>query len=178
LHLNKDHADQYSASDPKQTRLHHFFKTTDDRPLKRQRGSEFTASDKELADRKLIDWIVNHSQPFSVVEQSDFVQYSAILQPEYSVSSRNTVRNKILARWQIEKNRVRAKLKADLSGSRCGLTTDMWTSAAKRGYMVVTIHYIDSEWEMKSLIIAFIRVQYPHTGDNLRCTSSMLIFGV
>ena len=37
----------------------------------------------------------------------------------------------------------------------------------KRGYMVVTIHYIDAEWNMKSAIIGFVRVMYPHTGERL-----------
>ncbi|KAH9152744.1 hypothetical protein AeRB84_004890 [Aphanomyces euteiches] len=43
---------------------------------------------------------------------------------------------------------------------RIGLTTDMWTSIAKRGYMVVTLHYIDTAWQMRSVIIAFKRVMY------------------
>ncbi|KAH9119582.1 hypothetical protein AeMF1_007797 [Aphanomyces euteiches] len=50
---------------------------------------------------------------------------------------------------------------------RIGLTTDMWTSIAKRGYMVVTLHYIDTAWQMRSVIIAFKRVMYPHTGERL-----------
>jgi hypothetical protein len=55
----------------------------------------------------------------------------------------------------------------DCVGKRVGTTTDLWTSSAKRGYMVITLHYIDDEWEMRSVIIGFKRVMYPHTGEGL-----------
>ena len=44
----------------------------------------------------------------------------------------------------------------DFAGSRYGITTDMWTSAAKRGYIVTTLHYINKNWEMKNVTVAFI----------------------
>ena len=43
----------------------------------------------------------------------------------------------------------------------------MWTPLAKRGYMVITPHYVDAHWDMKNVITAFIRVMYPHTGKRL-----------
>ena len=167
-HLIKDHGDVYSASDPKQTKLQHHFKAKAG-SMKRGRptGFDFTASDKDHADKKLVDWIVNHAQPFTVVDQDDFVEFILALRPEYPLPARNTVRAKILERWAGEKKKVRMKLAQELFGTRCGVTTDMWTSAAKRGYMVITLHYIDEEWVMKSVIIAFKRVLYPHSGDRL-----------
>ena len=33
--------------------------------------------------------------------------------------------------------------------------------------MVITAHYVDAHWDMKSVIIAFIRVMYSHTGKLL-----------
>jgi hypothetical protein len=33
--------------------------------------------------------------------------------------------------------------------------------------MVITLHYIDDEWEMRSVIIGFKRIMYPHTGERL-----------
>ena len=43
----------------------------------------------------------------------------------------------------------------------------MWTSVAKRGYMVATLHYINRELKTRSVIISFVRVMYPHTGARL-----------
>ena len=143
--------------------------------LKRKGSTQFTIADHKFSDRKLTDWIVNHAQSFSVVENSDFKDFCNSLQEEYTVPTRNTIKNRILLRWAEEKNRVSDKIVRELEGSRCGITTDMWTSTAKRGYMVTTIHYINNSWEMQHVILAFIRVLYPHTGKRL---ASHLLDGV
>ena len=72
-----------------------------------------------------------------------------------------------MKRWQEDTNLTQNKLNDDLTRRRFVLTTDMWISAAKRGYMVVTIHYINRDWEMRHCIIAFTRVLYPNTGERL-----------
>ncbi|KAG6953550.1 hypothetical protein JG687_00012325 [Phytophthora cactorum] len=43
----------------------------------------------------------------------------------------------------------------------------MWTSAANRGYTVVTLHRIDPGWHLRSVILGFKRVEYPHSGPRL-----------
>lgn len=43
----------------------------------------------------------------------------------------------------------------------------MWTSPATRGYMVVTCHWIDSNWALQNAILRFVRVEYPHTSVSL-----------
>jgi hypothetical protein len=154
-----------------QTKIKHFFSVESGGQSSRKRkagnNDNFTKSDIEYCNRKLTDWIVNHAQPFSVVEQADFREFCSSLREEYPMPTRNTIKHRILQRWQDEKNRVRSRLKAELCRRRCGITTDMWTSAAKKGYMVVTVHYINSDWDMKHVILAFIRVLYPHTGERL-----------
>jgi hypothetical protein len=54
-----------------------------------------------------------------------------------------------------------------IQNRRVGLTTDMRTSAAKRGYMVVTMHFIDDDWEMRAVVLSFVRVLYPQSADRL-----------
>ena len=169
LHLTKEHSDVYNTGS-NQSKITQFPAKSPRSLSKKKRDlhSGFTVSDKTHADNALTNWIVNHSQPFKVVEHPDFIKFCSALRDDYSVPTRNTIKNRIVDRWQKEKSRVRAKLTVHLgNGSRCGLTTDMWTSSAKRGYMVVTVHYIDGEWEMKSVIVGFVRVMYPHTGERL-----------
>uniref|UniRef100_A0A8I6YW14 Transposase n=1 Tax=Hordeum vulgare subsp. vulgare TaxID=112509 RepID=A0A8I6YW14_HORVV len=48
--------------------------------------------------------------------------------------------------------------------SRICLTSDMWTSSQNLGYMSITAHYIDAEFNYKKKIISFTDVKYPHTG--------------
>lgn len=35
----------------------------------------------------------------------------------------------------------------------------------KKGYMAVTVHFIDDEWKLKSFILRFIYVPHPHTAE-------------
>jgi hypothetical protein len=83
-----------------------------------------------------------------------------------------------------EKKRLTAQYLTSLCRSRrVGTTTDMWTSAAKRGYMVITLHVIDDERDIFNVIISFNRVFYPHTAERLaqnfvggikECSASLL----
>ncbi|KAH9667548.1 BED-type domain-containing protein [Citrus sinensis] len=46
------------------------------------------------------------------------------------------------------------------------ITTDMWTASnQKKGYMVITAHYIDSSWVLRSRIMRFIYVPAPHSAE-------------
>src|SRR5690349_21312063 len=167
-HLMKFHSDRYSVSDPKQTKLrHHGFAPITGTKRSRMTTGGFSSVDKTYADQKLTDWVVNKAQPFSVVEHTEFQEFCNVLRGEYHLPGRTTLRSRIIHRWQEQKNITRQKLLKDVAGRRCGITTDMWTSAAKKGYMVVTMHYIDGDWNMQSVIIAFVRVMYPHTGERL-----------
>ena len=166
-HLIKHHGDLYSAKDPTQSTLrHHGFKTTSNK-RKSVSSADFNTADKTLADSHLTNWIVNHSQPFVVVEHEDFIEFCSTLRDSYPLPTRNTIRNRIIKQWTEEKNRARVTIECDCGLRRYGTTSDMWTSAGKRGYMVVTMHYIDVNWRMRSVIIAFKRVLYPHSGERL-----------
>ncbi|XP_026400245.1 zinc finger BED domain-containing protein RICESLEEPER 2-like [Papaver somniferum] len=50
---------------------------------------------------------------------------------------------------------------------KIALTTDMWTSKQKKGYMVITSHFIDDSWILQSQIIRFMYVPCPHTTEVL-----------
>ena len=44
----------------------------------------------------------------------------------------------------------------------------MWTSGTGAPYMVLTAHWIDNEWNLKHVIIAFQRFSHPHTGQQIQ----------
>jgi hypothetical protein len=66
--------------------------------------------------------------------------------------SRNTLKRDILKIYDYEKQKSMAKI--DNNGSRVAITTDMWIlSNKKRGFMVVTGHYINDSWILESQIM-------------------------
>ena len=47
------------------------------------------------------------------------------------------------------------------------LTSDLWISRNKLGSLSLTIHYIDSNWNLNKRIISFKMLESPHTGYNI-----------
>ncbi|KAK3221649.1 hypothetical protein Dsin_008674 [Dipteronia sinensis] len=62
--------------------------------------------------------------------------------------SRNTLKSEVIKLYEVEKSRTMMML--DENTSRIALTTDMWTSNQQKGYVVVTAHFIDSTWKLRS----------------------------
>jgi hypothetical protein len=80
-----------------QIKMKHFFQAIPNAVGSKKNGAaneDFTKTDKELADRKLTEWIVNHCQSFSAVEQEDFREFCSTLREQYDVPSRNTIKTR------------------------------------------------------------------------------------
>ena len=64
------------------------------------------------------------------------------LQSMFKLVTRNTLKSDILKIYDNE--REKALKMMDKNGSKMAITTDMWTSSnKKRGFMVITTHFID-----------------------------------
>ena len=110
--------------------------------------------DQENARKDLASMIVLHEYPLTMVDHVGFRKYSNTLQPLFKMVSRNTIKNDILKIYDYEKSKT-----MDLLGnnrSRIAITTDMWTSNQKKGFMVVTTHFIDDSWTLQSRVIRYI----------------------
>ena len=96
--------------------------------------------------------IVLHELPLSFVEYIGFYELLKFLQPLIETISRNTIKVEFLKLYDIEKTKAMSILEA--CESRILVATDMWTASnQKKGYMVVTAHYIDSSWVLRSRIM-------------------------
>lgn len=106
-------------------------------------------------------------QPFKVAERDDFKEFVETLRSDYHILTQNTVKKSILARFHAEKNCVRLAFKKELSEKRCRIIADMCTTDAERGYIVLTLHYIDENSQIETVIIVFIFLFYLHTFERL-----------
>ena len=76
------------------------------------------------------------------------------LQPLFRMVSRNTIKKDILSIY--EKEREKSKHEIDKNQGRISITIDMWTSQnKKRGFMVVTTHFIDGLWRLQSRVMRY-----------------------
>lgn len=112
---------------------------------------------QETSRKEMASMIIMHDYPINIVNHYGFRRYSLSLQPMYRIVSPPTVRSDILKIFEFEKKKLMKVL--ENNSSRIGITSDMWTSSnKKRGYLVVTGHYIDDSWRLQSRILRYIYI--------------------
>ncbi|NDV21078.1 hypothetical protein GO013_16860, partial [Pseudodesulfovibrio sp. JC047] len=79
--------------------------------------------------------------------------------------SRNTARSDAIKTFFKEKENLKNVFE-NIPG-KLALTSDLWTSKQNVGYMAITSHYIDSDWVMQKRMLAFSRLEFPHTGARI-----------
>ena len=134
-------------------------------------------SDSEKITEKIANMVVKDYAPLNVVCGEGFSDLIQTIAPTYSIPCRNTVRARIMSRYECEKDLLKADLAA---ASGVALTTDTWTSNSTVSYITVTEHHIDSEWHMHSCVLMTRDMPEKHTGDNLadRLTECVSEFGL
>src|SRR6266511_4684372 len=50
------------------------------------------------------------------------------------------------------------------------ITTDLWTSHVKSGYIGITCHWLTEKMELYDVLICVEQINYPHTSNNIRQT--------
>src|SRR6266540_5306875 len=121
--------------------------------------------DQEASLRKLYLAIIMHEYPFNIVEHEYFVEFIKSLRPSFPIKSRITVRKELMAIFVEEKAKLYEYFKS--VNCRFSTTMDMWTSNQNKGYMCVSVHWVDDNWSIQKRIISFMHVEGRHTGANL-----------
>ncbi|XP_057990192.1 zinc finger BED domain-containing protein RICESLEEPER 1 [Hevea brasiliensis] len=121
--------------------------------------------DQEKSRRELACAIILHEYPLSIVEHVGFKKFVASLQPLFEMVSRNTIEKDILNIYAIEFEKLYNVFKK--LECRIAITTDMWTSNQKEGFMSITAHYIDESWVLQNRILRFVHVLALHTKEEL-----------
>ena len=121
---------------------------------------------KKEIDNCIATMILKDLQPFSIVEDEGFKYLLKNLEPRYTLPSRSTVSRTLLPKMNGE---LRKKLKGELDAvDYIAITTDCWTSRATDSYITATAHFIDSEWNLRSVVLETVIMIEAHTSENLR----------
>lgn len=109
-----------------------------------------------------VEMIVMDELPFSFVEKRGFRRFCLVAQPLFKVPCRKTLVKDFLKLYDESKK----SLKADLAHHRVCLTTDTWTSVQNFNYMVLTAHFVDSDWVMHKRVLNFCTIAN-HSGNSI-----------
>lgn len=83
-----------------------------------------------------------------------------------------------VSRWIVDmsnKYKIEVKDRLWIIVGKVSVTMDSWKSRMFRGYLTITLHYIDEDWEMKSKLLEFVRFPTPHNaGDTWKLLLDIL----
>ncbi|XP_052278728.1 E3 SUMO-protein ligase ZBED1-like [Dreissena polymorpha] len=170
-HINNKHPSSASSNDvgdsKKQSSMSSFLSTP----------KKVSVSESERIACAIADMIVKDYVPLSIVEGEGFRNLMQIVAPDYKVPCRNTVRSRIVLKYESEKEVLSSELASVQSAS---ITTDTWTSNSTESYITVTEHHINSDWDIKSNVLLTRAMPERHTGENLanRLTDCVSEFGL
>lgn len=115
---------------------------------------------------KVLNMIIKDMQPFTIVEDEGFRELLEEFDPAYKLPSRKTLCNRLLPQTYDE---VVQKVKNLLENSEyLTITTDTWTSTAVENYLAITVHYLNDEWKLISILLDCCHFPDQHTAENLR----------
>ncbi|CAI2201446.1 3533_t:CDS:2, partial [Funneliformis geosporum] len=58
------------------------------------------------------------------------------------------------------------KILQDVSG-KISFTIDGWTSPNILSFLGITCHYIDADWKVQNILLDFVSLSGPHSGENI-----------
>src|SRR6266480_573679 len=114
----------------------------------------------------LIKWIVIHQNPFTIVEENNFITFIHTLHPTTQIPTADTIKSQILKFYEEDKEKIKSIL-MNLS-EKISFTTDCWTSPFMKSFMSITAHFINEKWELNHILLDFIEMYDTHTSQNIK----------
>ena len=165
-HLRSHHRPEYrdlygddlgsSVEDQSQPKMDVFCRTVEKLTSSSVRAQQLTSA--------VVDFVVRDLRPVNVVDSVGFLNLMEVAEPRYVVPCRRTVNSYIDKRYLAVKARVQQELK---QVDYMGMTTDMWTSRSKDGYISITAHYISPQFVMKHHNLQSSHFPGTHTALNI-----------
>ncbi|GES78174.1 zinc finger BED domain-containing protein 4-like [Rhizophagus clarus] len=129
---------------------------------------------KRECDEVLTEFLIDDMQPLYVLKNEGFINLVKILDPYYTLSSDKYVKKLITKVYNNSKQEL-----IKLFGNTikfCLITTDLWTGRDRQGYIGITCSFINNEFELQEIMLAYQYMEYPHTSQNIARTIMNLIF--
>ncbi|KAF9607656.1 hypothetical protein IFM89_037889, partial [Coptis chinensis] len=108
-------------------------------------------------------YFVIEELPFVKVEKPTFHRWIKMaFGPQFKPPCHSTMRSDVMLSFQEEQSALKDILRS-VPGKVC-LTSDLWTSNQKLGYMCITAHFIIKDWKLHKRVLSFPVLPAPHTG--------------
>nr|CAI5847647.1 unnamed protein product [Callosobruchus analis] len=116
----------------------------------------------------LLELFISDYQSFRIVEDKGFKKFVHALNPNYDLPNRKKISSTLIpAKYEECLNDCRKLL---AGAKKICLTTDCWTSVNMDSFIAVTSHFINDEYELKSILLECSVLMGHHTSQNLATT--------
>lgn len=113
-------------------------------------------------EESTLRWILSTTQPLSTVTHKAYIEHMRIIDPEFVVPGEKKLRMMIARSYGYNKEKLMQLLKTAQSIS---LTTDLWTSRSKHGYLGLTATWINQNFEILDVLLEITYFPTPHTAE-------------
>jgi hypothetical protein len=113
-------------------------------------------------EESMLRWILSTTQPLSTVTHKAYIEHMHIIDPEFVVPGEKKLRMMIARSYGYNKEKLTQLLKTAQSIS---LTTDLWTSRSKHGYLGLTATWINQNFEILDVLLEITYFPAPHTAE-------------
>lgn len=125
-----------------------------------------TVDVKKKINAALLKLFTKDYQPFKIVEDEGFKEFVQLLNPKYTLPDRHSI-SKTHIPALYEKCMFETKELVTNEAESVCMTTDCWSSRNNESFMAITIHFIDSKFELRSVLLGCFEFNENHTGINL-----------
>lgn len=156
-HLKRKHHTQYEES-----------KITDPNPIENDTDSiSDNLPSNVIKINKLIleELIIRCNVPSSIIEHTAFRKFLKTLAPKWKPASSRHFTKTLLPSLTVDtKNKIKDLL---TTVEHICITVDVWTDRRGRSFIGLTGHFLDLDYAPHALLLDFVRLKGPHTGENI-----------
>jgi len=116
---------------------------------------------QEKISDALAKFVAENMLPMAIVESDSLRQLMELLEPQYKVLCRQTMTSRLGGMTTKMTTTLATHLATEVQ--HIAVTTDTWTSISNDAYLSFTASYIDSDWMMKTPVLATVPMHERHT---------------
>ncbi|CAG8641603.1 6008_t:CDS:2, partial [Scutellospora calospora] len=110
--------------------------------------------------------------PFSVIDNPYFVAMLNLFDNRYQIPCQQTIQTGILNKYKSMYKTVLKKLKKP---KKVSITCDIWSSIIMQSYLSITVHFINSEWQLRHFLLDLCLLTKKHTAINIQQTIEQVL---
>lgn len=130
----------------------------------RPKTSMLPTERQNLLDDALAKLVVGKILPTSLADNEYFKSFVGLLDPKYNIPSCRTLHRHL----QNKQEQMTEQMKSDIRQCESvAITHDGWTSLNTESYNTTTVHAIDNEWQLKTLVLDTKKMEGSHTSEKI-----------